>query len=76
MNKFNNQYRSQSHRRQFWDYSAPAAWYLTVVTKNREQHFGEIWDKQRILDEAVDYQYDNQNVLHQKHSPKTIISIK
>lgn len=40
--KFKNKYRSESHRKPHWDYSANALYYLTIVTQNRECNLGEI----------------------------------
>ena len=42
MSKYKGKYRSESHRWQFWDYSAPGAYYITSVTKDRLNRFGEI----------------------------------
>jgi len=42
MPKFKGKYRSESHRWQLWDYSAPGAYYITSVTKDRLNRFGEI----------------------------------
>ena len=40
--KFNNKYRIQSARLQSWDYSSIGTYYVTICTKNMENHFGEI----------------------------------
>ncbi len=40
--KFRNKYRIASHRKPFWDYSADALYFLTIVTQNRDCVLGEI----------------------------------
>lgn len=42
MEKYNNKYRSQSHRKPNWDYSANSLYFLTIVTQNRLCNLGEI----------------------------------
>lgn len=42
MEKYNNKYRSQSHRKPNWDYSANSLYFLTIVTQNRICNLGEI----------------------------------
>jgi putative transposase len=42
--KFQNKYRSESARAQWWDYGWNGAYFITVCTKNREHFFGEIRD--------------------------------
>ena len=49
MSKFGGKYRSQSHRWQFWDYSAPGAYYITSVTKDRINRFGKFQNKEITL---------------------------
>ena len=49
MSKFKDKYRSESHRWQFWDYSAPGAYYITSVTKDRINRFGTIQNKEITL---------------------------
>lgn len=44
MTLFKNKYRVESVRLKGWDYSSPAAYFITVVTKNRECYFGDIKD--------------------------------
>ncbi len=51
MKNYQNKYRSQTNRWVFWDYSAPAAYYLTVVTKNKQMFFGEIIENEMRLSE-------------------------
>jgi putative transposase len=50
--KFNNKYRSQSHRWQFWDYSAPGAYFITTVSHDRKPIFGYINTGEMILSDA------------------------
>jgi putative transposase len=42
MAKFKNKYRSESHRRPNWDYSANALYFLTIVTQQRVCNLGKI----------------------------------
>ena len=41
-NLYQNKYRNESRRAQWWDYTKNAAYYVTIVTKDREHFFGEI----------------------------------
>ena len=49
MSKFRGKYRSQSHRWQFWDYSASGAYYITSVTKDRTNRLGTIQNNKITL---------------------------
>lgn len=49
MKTFNNKNRSQSHRWQFWDYSAPGAYFITSVSCERKPIFGQIHAGEMIL---------------------------
>lgn len=49
--KYKNKYRIQSNRWQFWDYSAPAGYFLTVCITNRECILGNIKSGIMILSE-------------------------
>ncbi len=49
MKNYQNKYRSQTNRWALWDYSAPAAYYLTVVIKNKQSYFGEIIENEMLL---------------------------
>jgi REP element-mobilizing transposase RayT len=42
MNKYKNKYRIAYSRAEWWDYSANAAYFITICTGNREYFFGEI----------------------------------
>lgn len=57
-NKYQNKYRSESARLQPWDYSADAAYFITICTNGREYYFGEILEsKQMNLSEIGHYVY-------------------
>jgi putative transposase len=49
MAKFKNKYRSESHRRPNWDYSANALYFLTIVTQHRICNLGKIANNEMIL---------------------------
>jgi len=49
MDRFYEKYRSQSHRKPNWNYSANALYFLTIVTQNRICNLGEIINNQMIL---------------------------
>src|SRR5690554_2686213 len=49
--KYKNKYRIASTRAQWWDYSANAAYFVTICTKNRKHFFGEIKNGKMILSE-------------------------
>ncbi len=40
--KFRNKYRSDSARKQSWDYGSDGAYFVTICTHNRVKYFGEI----------------------------------
>ena len=42
MTKYKNKYRIPSTRLETWNYNNTAAYFITVITKNREYFFGEI----------------------------------
>ena len=46
-----NLYRNESRRAQWWDYTKNAAYYVTIVTKDREHFFGEIENGEMNLSE-------------------------
>ena len=50
-NLYQNKYRNESHRAQWWDYTKNAAYYVTIVTKDREHFFGEIENGEMNLSE-------------------------
>jgi putative transposase len=54
MAKFKNKYRSESHRRPNWDYSANALYFLTIVTQHRVCNLGKI-----VNDELIPSDFGN-----------------
>ncbi len=52
MSKFRNKYRVESARLANWDYSKPGAYFVTIITKNREHLFGRIENDQMLLNYA------------------------
>ena len=49
--KFKNKYRIESSRLKNWDYSSNGAYYITIMTKNRECFWGEILSGDMILND-------------------------
>lgn len=49
MSLYKNRYRIESIRLKNWDYSKSGWYYVTICTKNRERIFGNILNKQMIL---------------------------
>jgi len=49
MKKFQNKYRSESHRMPHWDYSRNGKYFITFVTQNRECNLGKIVSGEMIL---------------------------
>ncbi len=49
MEKFKNKYRIASTRLQNWNYRWAAAYFITIITKNREHYFGEIANQRMSL---------------------------
>lgn len=47
--KFKNKYRTSSHRKPDWDYSADALYFLTIVTQQRECNMGTIAHTHEML---------------------------
>ncbi len=45
MNKYKGKYRIESNRLQNWDYSSSGYYFLTLVSQNRKNWFGEIEDE-------------------------------
>jgi putative transposase len=69
MAKFKNKYRIESHRWQYWDYSAPASYFLTICTANRQHLFGEIIDGKMVLSAAgqiIAAEFQVLNTYHQR----------
>jgi len=49
---YRNKYRIESNRWQFWDYSSPASYFITICVKDRKEIFGQIENKKMILSDA------------------------
>ena len=49
MNKYNNEYRSESLRLQGYDYSSKGIYFITICTYNRVPYFGTISDGKMTL---------------------------
>jgi len=49
--KFKNKYKIESVRLKDYDYSQNGIYFLTICTKNREEYFGSIVNKEMILNE-------------------------
>ena len=49
--KYKNKYRIESTRMPAWDYGWKGAYFITLVTKNREHYFGDIKDGKMIKSE-------------------------
>jgi hypothetical protein len=56
--KFQNKYRIPSARAQWWDYSANAAYFVTICTANKEHFFGEIANGEMQLSETGKMAHD------------------
>ena len=50
-NKFQNKYRIESNRWQFWDYSAPGGYFITICIAGMEEILGRIINNQMELSE-------------------------
>ncbi len=51
MDKYRNKYRRQSTRLPYWDYSANALYFLTIVTQHRKCILGEVVNGEMVLSE-------------------------
>jgi hypothetical protein len=49
--KYQNKYRIASARMKNYDYASNGAYFITIVTKNRDHFFGDIEDNTMILNE-------------------------
>jgi len=49
LEKFQNKYRNDTFRAQWWDYGWNGAYFITICTQNREQFFGQIENGKMIL---------------------------
>ena len=48
-NKYQNKYRIPSSRLKNWDYTSNGAYFITICTKKRNHHFGEITNAEMQL---------------------------
>ena len=51
MAKYKGKYRIESNRAQFWDYSSPADYFITICVANRECILGKVVDNKMVLSE-------------------------
>ena len=51
MKKFNNKYRIEPNRAQWWDYSTPGRYFITICIINRKHILGNIKNKKMYLSE-------------------------
>lgn len=56
--KFQNKYRNESARWQNWDYADTGAYFITIVTKNRIDFFGEIKSGKMVLNSTGEIAQD------------------
>jgi REP element-mobilizing transposase RayT len=49
--KYQNKYRIASARMKNYDYASNGAYFITIVTQNRDHFFGDIVDNKMILNE-------------------------
>jgi len=56
--KYQNKYRIASARLKNYDYASNGAYFITIVTKNREHFFGEIKNGKMILNELGEIVWD------------------
>jgi len=52
VDKFRDVYRTASARAVFWNYGSNAAYFVTIVTKNRIHWFGQVVDGEMVLSEV------------------------
>src|SRR5690606_8094440 len=52
MSKYQNKYRVESARAQWWDYGWNGAYFITICTQNREHFFGKIIDARLIVSQT------------------------
>ena len=69
--KFKNKYRIASNRWQYWDYSAPGSYFITICIPKREHILGSIIDDQMQLStygEIVENEFQNLATYHPRAS--------
>ncbi len=52
MTLYKNKYRVESNRLQFWDYSSPGAYFITVCEVERNHILGHVENKKMIYSDA------------------------
>jgi len=52
MTLYKNKYRVESNRWQFWDYSSPGSYFITVCVENRKHILGRIENEKMILSDC------------------------
>jgi len=52
MTLYQNKYRAESNRWQFWDYSAPGSYFITICVQGRKNILGRIENRKMILSNA------------------------
>jgi REP element-mobilizing transposase RayT len=52
MSLYKNKYRIESNRWQFWDYSAPGSYFITVCVQDKKNILGRIENRKMILSDA------------------------
>jgi len=52
--KYLGKYRNEPNRLEFWNYSNPGKYYITICTQNRKKIFGQIENKKMVLSEYGD----------------------
>lgn len=52
MTLYKNKYRIESNRAQFWDYSSPGSYFITVCVQDRKNILGRIENREMILSNA------------------------
>ena len=62
MTKFQNKYRNESTRAQWWDYANVGAYFITICTAGREWLFGEILNNEMHLSPIGEMVYQEWNV--------------
>ena len=62
MTKFQNKYRNESSRAQWWDYANAGAYFITICTAGREWLFGEILNNEMHLSPIGEMVYQEWNV--------------
>jgi putative transposase len=68
----NKRFKDTPNRWQIWDYSAPAKYFITICTQNREMLFGKITNKTMIFSDAGKFVLDEIKKLPAYH-PRVIL---